>query len=294
MLLELTGQEVFYGFIALAFILIVGIVFFRNINQNKPAQTTIQGSDKVISLANRTKYSNKSVTQHRSRILGLGLTFSLLFTLFAMSWTIYEREVPVLDIFKIEPEEIDVMPRTRQDPPPPPPPPKMKELIIEDVIDQEEDDLPDMTADISEPVSFDIPTPPQPSPLPPPPPLPNDEDEPSDIPFRIVEKNPMFGDCSDKSCSDMAFLKYMYKHISYPSIARENGIAGRVTAQFVIERNGQISDIKILRGIGAGCDQEVIDVLQKMNQGGPSWKPGEQRGKPVRVLYTLPVTYSLN
>lgn len=68
------------------------------------------------------------------------------------------------------------------------------------------------------------------------------------------------------------------------------GIEGRITISFVIDKDGSITNIKILRGIGFGCDKEAIRVLNKM----PKWNPGKQRGKPVKVSMTLPITFKLN
>ena len=84
----------------------------------------------------------------------------------------------------------------------------------------------------------------------------------------------------------MAFLG---KNIKYPALAKESGIQGRVFINFVVEIDGSITDVKVLRGIGGGCDEEAVRVVESM----PKWKPGKQRGKPVRVSYNLPVKFTL-
>lgn len=83
--------------------------------------------------------------------------------------------------------------------------------------------------------------------------------------------------------------KYLQKNLKYPPIARENNITGRVIMSFVVEKNGQLTDIKVLRGIGGGCDEEAIRVLKNA----PAWKPGIQNGRPVRVAYTMPIFFQL-
>ncbi|MFM6953933.1 MAG: energy transducer TonB [Sphingobacteriaceae bacterium] len=83
--------------------------------------------------------------------------------------------------------------------------------------------------------------------------------------------------------------KYLQKNMKYPPIARENNITGRVIVSFVVERNGDLTDIKVLRGIGGGCDEEAIRVLKTA----PAWKPGIQNGRPVRVAYTMPIFFQL-
>jgi protein TonB len=86
-----------------------------------------------------------------------------------------------------------------------------------------------------------------------------------------------------------AWGKYLQKTMKYPPIARENNITGRVIVSFVVEKNGNLTDIKVLRGIGGGCDEEAVRVLKAA----PSWKPGIQNGRSVRVQYTMPIFFQL-
>ena len=72
-------------------------------------------------------------------------------------------------------------------------------------------------------------------------------------------------------------------------MARESGIQGRVFSNFVVEPDGSVSNVKVMRGIGGGCDEEAVRVVKSM----PKWKPGKQRGKAVRVSYNLPVNFKL-
>jgi protein TonB len=83
--------------------------------------------------------------------------------------------------------------------------------------------------------------------------------------------------------------KYLQKNMKYPPIARENNITGRVIVSFVVEKNGDLTDIKVLRGIGGGCDEEAVRVLKSA----PAWKPGVQNGRNVRVAYTMPIFFQL-
>ena len=96
-----------------------------------------------------------------------------------------------------------------------------------------------------------------------------------------------------KACADKKLLQYLYKNLKYPAIARENGVEGRVYIQFVVERDGSVTDTKIVRDIGAGCGQAALKVVNNMNGLPNKWTPGRQRGTSVRVLYTLPVTFKL-
>ena len=101
--------------------------------------------------------------------------------------------------------------------------------------------------------------------------------------FTIVEEMPAYPGGDDK------LYEYLGKNIKYPQIARESGIQGRVFVNFVVEPDGSVSNVKVMRGIGGGCDEEAVRVIKTM----PKWKPGKQRGKAVRVTYTIPVVFKL-
>ncbi|MCD8740946.1 TonB family protein [Mucilaginibacter roseus] len=108
------------------------------------------------------------------------------------------------------------------------------------------------------------------------------ESDPNEI-FTAVETQPAFpGGLA-------AFGNYLSKNIRYPAVARENNVQGRVFVQFVVERDGSLTDITVLRGIGSGCDEEAVRVLKKS----PKWSPGIQNGRPVRVQYTVPIAFNL-
>ncbi len=112
-----------------------------------------------------------------------------------------------------------------------------------------------------------------------------EEDEPEEQTiFEVVEQMPEFPDGGMQG-----LMQYLSKNIKYPTIAAENGTQGRVTVQFVVNRDGSIVDAKVLRGVDPYLDKEAIRVISGM----PKWKPGMQRGKPVRVKYTVPVMFRL-
>ena len=101
--------------------------------------------------------------------------------------------------------------------------------------------------------------------------------------FTIVEEMPEFP-------GGMAKLAdYLAKNIKYPQMARESGIQGRVFVNFVVEPDGSVSNVNVMRSLGGGCDEEAMRVVKSM----PKWKAGKQRGKPVRVSYILPVNFKL-
>jgi protein TonB len=138
-------------------------------------------------------------------------------------------------------------------------------------------------------------------PAPTPPPLPP-EPKRSDVPHVVVEDMPRFPACESEniskkekdSCAKQALMDYVYKHVNYPSIARQNGIEGTVVVQFVIDQKGSITNIDIKRDIGGGCGQEVQRLLTEMEEDVGLWIPGRQQGRKVKVLFTLPVKFALH
>ena len=88
---------------------------------------------------------------------------------------------------------------------------------------------------------------------------------------------------------DEKLFEYLANNITYPKEAKEKGIQGKVYVQFIVEKDGSISDVKVIKGIGDGCDKEALRAINEM----PRWKPGTQKGKPVRVRYNLPINYVL-
>lgn len=101
--------------------------------------------------------------------------------------------------------------------------------------------------------------------------------------FQIVETLPEFPGGQE------AMMRFIVKNIDYPLFAKENGIEGKVFTQFVVGKDGKLRNLKVLRGIGGGCDKEALRVLKQM----PAWKPGTQRGKAVSVMFTLPFYFKL-
>ncbi|MBQ9216002.1 MAG: energy transducer TonB [Prevotella sp.] len=101
--------------------------------------------------------------------------------------------------------------------------------------------------------------------------------------FDVVEEMPQFPG------GNSALMEYLGKNIKYPVVAEENGIQGRVVCTFVVERDGSITDVKVVRGVDSSLDKEAVRVVKSM----PRWIPGKQNGSAVRVKYTLPVTFKL-
>ena len=101
--------------------------------------------------------------------------------------------------------------------------------------------------------------------------------------FTAVENEPSYPGGIEK------FYAYLGKNIRYPAVAKENNVSGKVFVTFVVEKDGSLTDVKVVRGIGSGCDEEAMRVLKAS----PKWKAGIQNGRPVRVQYTMPINFAL-
>ena len=206
-------------------------------------------------------------------LMGLVLVLSICYV--AFEWT--EKEVTKYEVsdtdFFFE-EEIDIQ-QTTQETPPPPPPPAVQEVevlnVVEDDVEVEEieintEDDKDVEVIIAPPVEAPV------------------EEEEEDVVFQVVETMPEFPG------GPQALFKYLADNVKYPVIAQENGIQGRVICQFVVNKDGSIVEVVAVRSSGEpSLDKEAIRVINSM----PKWKPGKQRGKPVRVKYTVPVNFRL-
>ena len=165
--------------------------------------------------------------------------------------------------------------QTTQETTPPPPPPPVQEVevlnVVEDDVETEsieintEDDK-DVEVVIAAPVEAPV------------------EEEEEEVVFVVVETMPEFPG------GQQALFKYLSENVKYPVIAQENGIQGRVICQFVVNKDGSIVEVEVVRSGGdASLDKEAVRVIKSM----PKWKPGKQRGKAVRVKYTVPVNFRL-
>ncbi|MCM1078865.1 MAG: TonB family protein [Bacteroidales bacterium] len=101
--------------------------------------------------------------------------------------------------------------------------------------------------------------------------------------FDVVEQMPAFPG------GPAALMQYLSSHVKYPAVAEENGISGRVTVQFVVERDGSVTDVKTMKSVDPSLDREAERVVKSM----PKWIPGKQNGSPVRVKYFVPVVFRL-
>ncbi|MBR1726404.1 MAG: energy transducer TonB, partial [Muribaculaceae bacterium] len=109
------------------------------------------------------------------------------------------------------------------------------------------------------------------------------KEEKKDEIFKSVEQPPQFPG------GDAALMKYLSSHIQYPTMAQENNIQGKVVVQFVVEKDGHVGDVKVVRSVDKDLDREAVRVCKSL----PKFTPGRQNGQAVRVWYTLPVNFKL-
>lgn len=213
------------------------------------------------------------LTKKRGLFFDIGLLVALALVLIAFEWKSFEGDLSGLGGLNLEDIEEEIIPITQQNqpPPPPPPPPPPQEIleIVEDDVEIEDEVEIDSEADEDTEIKI----------------MEVEEEVYEDEIFTVVEQMPEFPG------GTQALYKYIQENVKYPQVAKEAGIQGTVYLSFVVEKDGNITDIKILRGIPGGrmCDDEAVRVVKTM----PNWKPGKQRGKPVKVSYTLPVKFTL-
>ncbi|MCB0519068.1 MAG: energy transducer TonB [Saprospiraceae bacterium] len=249
-------------------------------------------------LEGRNKYPEVDTFVLRNTFLNYGLMIAIGLMILAFSWTTYQKKIDISAYLGTLTDEIEMeTPRTAEPPPPPPPPPPTAaQIVVSDMPDVESIIFEDQSIDEHTIVDAPVYEEKKVAPPPPPPPPPPMKESEREI-FKVVEEQPMFPGCLDIAvkadrykCSEEKMLEFIYSEIVYPTIARENGISGMVVTRFVVERDGSISNIEIIRDIGGGCGDEAMRVIKKM----PNWIPGKQRGNPVRVMFTLPVKFVLN
>ena len=210
----------------------------------------------------------------KSLFFQIGVVLALTAVFFAFNIKQYERpdfDLGTLELDIIEEEDIPI---TRPEEPPPPPPPEASQelIIVDDDVDIEDEFIIDAEADLDEAI-------PEYTPI-----IMEEEEAADDYIFTIVEEQPEYPGGTE------AMYKYLRDNMRYPTMAREAGIQGTVFVTFVVERDGSITNVEIVRGIGGGCDEEAIRVVRSM----PKWNPGKQRNQPVRVQFNLPVRFMLN
>lgn len=221
----------------------------------------------------KKKSDKANLENKRTVFLEIGFVLALALVFFAFEYKSYDK-VEYTNVERLvddTPEEIIPITEQKVKPPPPKPPPQVTIInVVEDDVEVEDDIEIDIDFDEDEAMEeFQF--------------VEDEEEIEEEQIFLVVENMPEFPG------GEAAMYKFIGNNIDYPRMAKESGISGRVFVTFVVERDGSVTDVQILRGIGGGCDEEAVRVIKAM----PKWNPGKQRGKPVRVQYRMPIKFTL-
>ncbi|PIF06596.1 MAG: energy transducer TonB [Draconibacterium sp.] len=226
------------------------------------------------------KKSKKADLENKKNIFFLtGLVLALGLTLLAFNWKSKTSATQSLGEVQAQTVEDEIIPITREPevkPPPPPEPPPVVEVLqivendveIENELEIEDTEADDQTViDVAPVIVAEK----------------EEEEEEDQQVFLIVEDMPEFPG------GPKALLSWIANAVKYPVIAQENGIQGKVYVNFVVGKNGSVSNATVARSVDPSLDQEALRVINSM----PKWNPGKQRGKPVNVSYTVPINFVL-
>lgn len=224
------------------------------------------------------KTPRADLENRRGLFLEIGLAVILAATLVAFNVKSYDTTEVEINTRTAVDEIEDVVIQTAEETPPPPPPeePEMVvtdiKVVEDDAVIENEVGVIDMGDDANKAQEAYVA-----------PEVTEEAEEEEETIFTVVEDDPEFPGGLE------ALYKYVGENIVYPQVAKDNNITGKVYVTFVVERDGSVSGVKVLRDIGGGCGPEAVRVVKSL----PRWKPGKQRGRPVRTQYNLPISFNL-
>ncbi|MBL30001.1 MAG: energy transducer TonB [Flavobacteriaceae bacterium] len=215
----------------------------------------------------------------------IGLSVILLITWRAIEWKTYSKiyGYEALNVDEDDDEDVPITEQIKIPPPPPPPPPAPEVIeVVEDEEEVEETVIESTETDQEEIVEIEeieI----------------EEEFDDVDVPFAVIEDVPIYPGCERvkkserRNCFQEQINKHIRKNFRYPDIAQEMGIQGRVYVSFIINKDGTIGSVR-MRGPDKNLEKEAARIINKL----PRMTPGKQRGRPVRVPFSIPITFKLN
>ena len=229
------------------------------------------------------KNPKADLTKNSNLYFAIGFVIILFISWRAIEWKSYDRSGYGYEALNIDDEDDEEVPITEQikTPPPPPPPPPAPEIIevVEDEEEIEETIIESTETDQEEIVEIvEV----------------EEEFEDVDVPFAVIEDVPIYPGCERvakskrRDCFQEQINKHIRKNFRYPEIAQEMGIQGRVYVNFVIDKDGSITSIR-MRGPDKNLEKEAQRIIAKL----PRMTPGKQRGRAVRVPFSIPITFRL-
>ena len=230
----------------------------------------------------RKKNPKVDLSKNSGLYFSIGLALILFISWQAIEWKTYDKDLYGYEALSVDEEDDEEIPITEQLKTPPPLPPPVAPEIIEVVEDEDEveETVIESTETNEEEIVEIVEV--------------EEEFEEVDVPFAVIEDVPIFPGCEkvDKSQRRDCFQEQMNKHIRknfrYPEIAQEMGIQGRVYVNFIIAKDGQITNIR-MRDPDKNLEKEAQRIISKL----PSMTPGKQRGRPVRVPFSIPIVFRL-
>ena len=231
------------------------------------------------------KNPEADLTKNSSLYFAIGLAFVLFISWQAIEWKTYDKTgygYQALDVDEDDDEEVPITEQIKTPPPPPPPPPAPEVIeVVEDEEEVEETVIESTETNQEEIVEVeDIEV--------------EDDFDDVDVPFAVIEDVPIYPGCERvpkserRNCFQDQINKHIRKNFRYPEIAQEMGIQGRVYVNFVISKDGSITNVR-MRGPDKNLEKEAARIISKL----PSMTPGKQRGRPVRVPFSIPITFRL-
>ena len=232
------------------------------------------------------KNEKVDLSKNSSLYFVIGLSLILLISWQAIEWKTYDKSLYGYEALNVEDDDDEEIPITEQikTPPPPPPPPPPAPEIIEVVEDEEEveetviESTETNEDEIIEVEEVEI----------------EEEFDDVDVPFAVIEDVPIFPGCEKvkkserRNCFQDRMNRHIRKNFRYPEIAQEMGIQGRVYVNFIISKDGSITNIR-MRGPDKNLEKEAQRIISKL----PTMIPGKQRGRAVRVPFSIPITFRL-
>ena len=229
------------------------------------------------------KNPKADLNKNRNLYFVIGLTFVTFITWQAIESKTYEKtfDYEALNVEDDDDEDIPITEQIKTPPPPPPPPPAPEVIeVVEDEEEVEETVIESTETDQDEIIIEEIEV--------------EDEFEDIDVPFAVIEDVPIFPGCESvtksqrRACFQEQMNKHIRKNLRYPDIAQEMGIQGRVYVNFIIAKDGSITNIR-MRGPDKNLENEAARIIGRL----PKMTPGKQRGRAVRVPFSIPITFRL-
>lgn len=209
----------------------------------------------------------------------IGMVAILAVALVAFNWRNYDKEVKEVTLRTVESEVEEVVVNTQEQETPPPPPEEIEQVATDLTVVENDAEIENEVGIINaddnanraqeEYIPVEV--------------VEEVQEDEEEI-WVSVEEDPEFPGGLE------ALAKFLAENIQYPQLAKENNITGKVYLTFVVEKNGTVGNVKILRDIGGGCGAEAVRVVKSM----PKWKPGKQQGQAVRTQFNLPIGFYLN